>query len=350
VRPADVPPTCYDGKDPTKMVPCGFGLVPQVNFTAPKNGKGYYEPGETFQITLAAKDGLGNYLHPPDRFPSFNDFLSNKSNGIMYLYFFHYFILYELDTLTAFSVAGPRQLMRPYYELNGASYWQMPSEQFIPGIGNFSSMVSIVPAFVAGNALNAGRNSNPPTTFNITLPPDAKPGTYQVLWKVNRGFMGERFTKMLPFPFQVGQKEETFFPGRVGNCQLCHRGVISLDNVRHGLNVDYIEGCKACHTRDFFVAGRNPMQALIHRIHMSSMKFPRPKNQCVVCHLTRESALRPSYVVCNSCHPEPHGNAFEQLKFNSDQQPDDQGNTVYGNCARMCHENTPPTQHILPVN
>jgi hypothetical protein len=66
-------------------------------------------------------------------------------------------------------------------------------------------------------------------------------------------------------------------PGRVGNCQLCHRGVIALDNVRHGLPVDFAEGCKTCHNRDEPVGLKSV--EMIHKLHMGSPKYPSPKNE-----------------------------------------------------------------------
>ena len=122
----------------------------------------------------------------------------------------------------------------------------------------------------------------------------------------------------------------------------------SLDNVRHGMSVDYVEGCKSCHDRDVFVSPRLTMVNMIHQTHVSSFKFPQQKNNCTLCHLTRESALRPSLHVCSSCHPEPHGTMFQAMQLGNDFDPKNDV-SVYGNCARQCHENTPPTQHILPA-
>jgi hypothetical protein len=160
--------------------------------------------------------------------------------------------------------------------------------------------------------------------------------------------MGERFSRVITVDYQVGQAEPTSFPERVGNCQICHRGVISLDNVRHGMSVDYLEGCKSCHDRDVFVSPRLTMVNMIHTTHVSSFKFPQAKNNCTLCHLTRESALRPSLHVCASCHPEPHGTMFQAMHLSNDFDPTNDV-SVYGNCARQCHQQTPPTQHILPT-
>jgi hypothetical protein len=151
---------------------------------------------------------------------------------------------------------------------------------------------------------------------------------------------------MVPLDIQVGQEEKTQFPGRIGNCQICHRGVVSMENIRHGLPIDYVENCKTCHNRNETPEARVAFQGLIHKLHMGSPKYPEAKNNCTMCHLTRESTLRPSYFVCSSCHAQPHGTTFWNVQFESDWNGTEPG--VWGNCAQQCHGQTPPTAHILP--
>ena len=344
--PKNLPATCISGADGKTPVPCTFGLDPQVSFSKPDNGQ-FYKPGDTVQVTLALKDSAGNYIHDPDKFPTWNDYLNNNANGLLYFNQFNFWEAHDDDVSTAFQLAGPKQAMRPTYNLNDKTWFKAQTDQMIPGVGN-DEMVYLGPGTQSAfNIIPGIRNGNPPTTWNIQLPTDIKPGTYVFFFKAHRYWMGERITKAVPFDIQVGQVEPTKFPGRVGNCQLCHRGPISLDNVRHGIPVDYVEGCKTCHTRDLFPGPRVETQALFHRIHMSSYKFPFAKNRCTTCHLTRESALRPSYLVCSSCHPEPHGGAFFQTEFTPDSDPA-QNTGVFQACGLACHGNTPPTQHILP--
>jgi hypothetical protein len=350
---SSLPSTCYSAADQTTPVPCTFGNVPSATLSPPANATadspGFYTPGETFTVTIAAKDSAGNYLHPIDHLPSWNDYSAGNANGLMYFNFADLSPGFEdTDTVSGFTIDGPKQAMRPTYELNDVSYYRMPSDQYIPGIGNVGLNTLTDPTLVA-NALPGALDAPISSTYTVTMPPDAKPGTYTLFVKVNRYFYGERSTKITPIDFQVGQAEVTKFPGRVGNCQICHRGTISLDNVRHGLSVDYVEGCKACHNRDAFVAGRiGPSQNVVHLIHMSSAKFPLKKNDCSICHLTRESALRPSYLVCSGCHATPHGGRFGYLETTPDQVTSIK-DTVFSDCGSACHANTPPTQHILPA-
>jgi hypothetical protein len=333
IRQQDLPPTCYKPGDTMPTVACDFGLVPEVTMIPPKNGK-FYVPGEELQFRLAVKDGSGNYLHAPDRLPSYNDFLRQQSNGLLYFSFFHLNLLNEADIVTQFNLSGPRQNARPVYEL-------ADTKSFYQGVFQYFNT-----DLMAANAVPGLRDAPIPVGTTVILPLDAQPGTYTAFWKVNRQYLGERFTKITPIDFQVGQEQKTDYPGRVGNCQICHRGVISLDNVKHGLSVDYVEGCKTCHNRTAPFVDQFATQAEIHKIHMTSSKFPQQKTNCSFCHLTRESALRPSMIVCGSCHPQPHGTMFWDLQFQSSYDPLNRG--VWTNCAEACHQQTPPTAHILP--
>jgi hypothetical protein len=333
VKPTDIPPTCFSAKDRTTAVPCDFGLEPEVTMVPPKNGK-YYLPGEQLQLQFAIKDGSGNYLHPIDSFPSYDDMYSGNANGLLYLTFAPLLDFGERDIIMGWNVSGPHQLMRPQYEIGSQEF-------FISGFDYLHTDIA------GANAVEGARSVPLPTHQVVTLPDDAQPGTYSVVFKTHRQFLGERFTKAAHFDFQVGQSEPTQFPGRIGNCQICHRGVISLDNVRHGFPVDFVEGCKTCHTPNDALISRIASQVVIHQVHMSSPKYPELKNNCTMCHLTRESTLRPSYIVCSACHPQPHGTAFWQVPFQSDYDPANRG--PWTNCAQQCHGNTPPTAHILPA-
>ncbi|MGQ0507696.1 MAG: multiheme c-type cytochrome [Myxococcaceae bacterium] len=344
---AEADPTCFS-PDFSRPVACSFGNVPTATFSTPKNGQ-YYVPGETVQATLGVKDSKGNWIHAQDGFGSFNEMIDDQTNGLIGIHFPAYYDEYNNDMGTSYSFAGPIQDFKIRHELNEPNaYYIAPSIQFIPGIGNEQlNMVYTVP--VSENAIPGGREKRIPRVYNFDLPKDAKPGTYLFYWKVHRSFMGERFTKLVPFEIPVGQSEPTAFPGRIGNCQMCHRGTISLENVRHGLAVDYVEGCKICHSRDVMIAGKGiQFEFLIHSAHNSSPKYPRLRSECTACHLTREGATRPSYGVCASCHPQPHGGAYAKLGITSDFEPNN-ADSLHGNCANACHTgvNT-PAGHLLP--
>jgi hypothetical protein len=335
VNEPDREATCYklgaDGLATNERVPCGFGLTQKVHFNTPSNGK-FYMPGEQVDFLLSLQDGDGNSLHPRDQLPSYNEFMREESNGIAY--FNSWMLVAYRDgssTESGFKVVGPLQDLavgngtykQPYF-----AYPELSAPKFFvePGVQR------VISGFL---------DSKQPTRYAVPLPADAKPGTYAVLLKGHRTFMGERLNRLEPFFFQVGQEKPTTYPGKVGNCQLCHNGVNSLVNLHHGMSVDHVESCKTCH----FDESVGHISSNVHSIHMNSRKYKQAKTDCTVCHLTRESAVRPSLVACNSCHVTAHGNEYFDLKFeNLENTPN-----AYGNCANACHAITTPAAHHLPA-
>ncbi|MGZ3458371.1 MAG: hypothetical protein ACXU86_07665 [Archangium sp.] len=325
--------TCYkldaDGLATQERVPCGFGLEQKVLFARPQNGK-YYLPGDQVDFRISLHDGDGNGLHPRDGLPTFDEYMGGQSNGFAY---FNEFMLTTYRDVSSsesgFKVVGPLQDLKVPDGTSETPYFSYPSTR--------EPLYYLYP-----NAASQPRAGDvmPPTQWSFSLPENAKPGTYALFLEGHRHFMGERLNRMDAFLFQVGQEQPTTYPGRVGNCQICHNGASSLSNLHHGLSVDHVEACKTCHTDE--TVGYMP--DVIHRIHMGSRKYSQSKADCTLCHLTRESALRPSIQACRSCHVDVHGSDYFDLEFEGLQNTPNS----YGNCANACHAVTPPTQHILP--
>jgi hypothetical protein len=167
--------TCFqpDGT-PT---PCSFGLVPDATFSSPANGA-FYVPGEGFDITVAAKDGAGNLLHPPDRLPSWNDYYQGKANGLLYLNLFVLLTTGELDSVAGMALAGPLQEMRFYYEM-GKSPWLHTADFMTGGFTDSGNSFLVFPTGAAAvGVLPGGRDAPIPTRYHFQVPTDAKPGTY----------------------------------------------------------------------------------------------------------------------------------------------------------------------------
>ncbi|WP_375771712.1 hypothetical protein NR798_12685 [Archangium gephyra] len=326
--------TCYklgaDGLATEERVPCGFGLTQKALINTPRNGK-YYMPGEALDFIVSLQDGEGHGLHSRDLLPSFSDFRNETSNGIAY--FNEWMLLTYRDSSSSesgFKVVGPLQELTTSfgtYQTPFFAYPQLSEPKFYVDPG----MSDVVPGYA-----EAGQ----PTRYNVPLPADAKPGTYALLLKGHRSFMGERLNRLEPIFFQVGQEQPTTYPGNVGNCQICHNGVNSLVNLHHGMSVDHVESCKGCH----YEAGVGHTSDMVHRIHIGSRKYKQNKGDCTVCHLTRQSAVRASLVSCQGCHVDIHGSEFFDLKFESMQNTPN----GYGNCANACHTVAPPSEHILP--
>jgi hypothetical protein len=334
VPSAERPTTCYqvgaDGLATDEPVACGFGLTQKVQVARPPNGR-FFQPGEKLDFVVSLQDGDGHALHPRDTMPSFLDYMGESSNGLAY--FNEFMLLTWRDgsaSESGYKVVGPLQDLKVVNGSFTPPYFAYPQtsepEFYVP----------------AGVQFRPGAVEHRPTTrYTVPLPPDAKPGTYAILLKGHRNFMGERLNRLDPFFFQVGQAEPTAYPGRIGNCQVCHNGVNSLSNVHHGVSVDHVETCKTCHHDESV----GHVSDFMHRIHMNSRKYAQNKGDCTLCHLTRESTLRPSLVACAGCHPGTHGDEYKDLEF----QELASTPNIYGNCANACHVTTPPAEHVLPA-
>ncbi len=330
----ELPTTCYqvgpDGQATDVPVACGFGLTQKVRVGQPRNGR-FHEPGEAVDFVVSLQDGDGHALHPRDSMPSFEDYLLGASNGVAY--FNSYMLLNWRDgsaSESGYKVVGPLQdlqVVNGGYTLPYFAYPQSSEPEFY------------VHPSIYGRP--GGLVHRPPTRYSVTLPEDAKPGTYAILLKGHRDFMGERLNRLDPFFFQVGQTKPTTYPGRIGNCQVCHNGANSLSNAHHGVSVDHVETCKTCHHDESV----GHVSDFMHRIHINSRKYAQNKGDCTLCHLTRESTLRPSLIACAGCHPGTHGNEYKDLEF----QPLSSAPNIYGNCANACHVTTPPAEHVLPA-
>jgi hypothetical protein len=330
VNRQDLPQSCFDNAG--NPVQCGFGIDPNLRFISP-NPDNIYKPGDTVNMFVDLRDDQGNRLHQKDLLPSGAEMVTNQANGLLSMVLPYVDKTGEVDMVPVVTVVGPLHKMKtrssPYNK--GENYFSDPEPfNFIPE----TATTTLAPAeFTQKWSTRTARK----------LPDNAEFGTYAALIKWNRFFAGERFVKIKPHFFQVGTDERTAYPGRVGNCQICHRGVLSLDNLRHGLSVDHVEACKTCH--QYATERAQRIQSFIHRIHASSPRYPADRTDCTMCHLTRESATRPSLDVCSSCHPSVHGDEFFASRFNGQAEPNQ-----FGNCAQSCHGDTPPLSHIIPEN
>lgn len=338
IEAEDIEPSCYvigeDGLATDEPTVCSFGLEQDVRFNRPANGE-FYEPGETVEFILSLRDGESHGLHPRETLPSYADYQNGTSNGLLYVNGLYIDATQDNGNLEAgWRVAGPIQDLRyTTAATNEPPYFVYP-ERTLQEPHAVLGLIQSVPGL---------REAPNPTRFKFTLPQEAKPGTYQLVVKSHRHFLGERVNRMTPFYFQVGQKQGTLYPNRIGNCQICHRGVFSMENMMHGASVDMVEGCKTCHMER---EGETPMEFTkrIHKLHMNSPKYLADKADCNLCHLTRESTAVSSMVACGSCHPDAHGDEFHDLAFAA---PTATPNG-YSNCATGCHEQSLPNSHILP--
>lgn len=328
------PVACWGGSEGDTPTACAPGLDPALQLTPPKNGKGFYQPGERLDLLVSLRDERGHLVHPREELPSFQQMVDGHANGLIYWTTGSTEHFLEQDAMPCFKVLGPLQKLRPPENVSKPSpdYWQ-----YIPQQGAEPSEGELVIDIVAQHQLPGLEKVGYPTRVPFTVPKDAQPGTYVALLKAHREQFGERLSKGVTVKFEVGQAQPTDYPHRVGGCDGCHQGPVALDELRHGFAQTDIEACKGCHANGYIDLIRD-----IHAIHGRSPRYRIPKGDCTVCHLEAGDARRPSYELCSSCHANPHGEKFFQTEFNLPGAP-----SRYDNCAQACHGDHPPAGHVL---
>jgi hypothetical protein len=230
-------------------------------------------------------------------------------------------------------LVGPKQDIKQVWPGETADYVSISQT-----IGLASSVTG------AGNA-NKDCQANPtgPTCpwlivarpdWTFTLPATAKPGTYIVMFKIARQYLGQRLYRI--FQTSVGvvaPNDPTYSPTeyvqRVGNCTVCHVGEAGLDKLRHYSPDKDDFTCVVCH-------GDPPAVAITHIVHFQSPYWPVRKNDCTLCHLTQGSNIRAARGICGSCHSEEkagHGR--------TDVAP-------YAECGGSCHSHEQSAHVALP--
>jgi len=285
----------------------GFGIgLAAVTAPAPD---GTYAPGQSVSFQFTMKDGAGKRLHDPGTMPSYADFLAgNVESGIQYYrlgqeQFATYYRRKHRESQVLVAIMGPVQDNRPIRSVvdlaeaidfsTGVIHAGTQAEDGIygdaTGVPNYLILLG-GPAFWSAPVTD---------TATFTLPSDAAPGTYYVVIKARRKYLGEDTPKSAVLPIQVGTPQVTQPALTTGGCQACHQDGSSLGRVLHGL--DNRAACTTCHAPISFEL-EGPVYVRTHFIHSRSNRFDAPLDKCSSCHLDNASIQRTSKSACLSCH------------------------------------------------
>ncbi|WP_394827431.1 cytochrome C [Pendulispora albinea] len=288
-----------------------YGFDMDIQALTPPGPSGFYAPGQrvTFEFTL--KDGAGNPLHAPGEMPSFRDFMQGKvESGIQYWRGFQepsalFYRRKHRESHLNFGLMGPIHRSKPIYTTLDIASRMDPATGMLttalPSTDGMFGQATAVPSFAS---LFGGQPawSKPSTdTWTFDLPPDAEPGTYYVVLKARRKYLGEEVPMSKVMEIQVGKTERT--PPRLGTggCGSCHRNGGDFKRALHGLGVEARAACTVCHapmTEEMDA----PIASRVHFIHSRADNYRASRARCEVCHLTRESIQRTSKGACLSCH------------------------------------------------
>ncbi len=323
----------------------GFGMD-LVTLTPPA-ADGTYAAGQqvTFQFTL--KDGSGQRLHAPGVMPSYADVLAgNEPSGIQYYRApleptATYYRRKHREKQLIMELTGPAQSEKPIYDvvdINQAIDFQTGVVTSAhPATNGLYAAVTGVPSFLAIFGGPAFWSLPSTDTWTFTLPADAQPGTYRVVLKGRRAYLGEDIPTAKVVEIQVGSPAHTTTPLATGHCDSCHNGGASFKRVLHGL--DDRGSCTGCHAPLTFER-EGPIYVRAHFIHSRSGRFDAPLDNCKTCHLQSASIQRTSKSACLSCHKSYPSNHVQSFGPITDMYIGG-GDESFQQCSTTCHTTHP---------
>ncbi|HJL15384.1 MAG TPA: hypothetical protein RMH99_07010 [Sandaracinaceae bacterium LLY-WYZ-13_1] len=266
-----------------------YGFQVNVDVVSPPANGQYYVPGESFDVQVTMTDGAGNRLHPEGSLPTYGAFVRDEiDSGIRYYDGLQelltlYYALKHREGLTMWSVAGPTSnIDYPSYEVDFFDFFLPQTTMATVDSDGFSAISILNPSIP--DQIDPANWDNPQSdTVTFTLPEDALPGTYVVTVKARRDWGGEALNQAGTTRIQVGTTTPTTYAPDTGNCNSCHNGRASLDNLLHGLGDRAT--CNSCHSTLTF----EPDHALDYRIHLIHSRSDRVEadvSDCSTCHLT----------------------------------------------------------------
>jgi hypothetical protein len=324
-----------------------YGFDMDLVALTPTGPDGAYQPGEsvTFQFTLM--DGAGNPLHAPGVMPSYNDVLNGvDESGIQYWRGFSepyatYYRRKHREKQLLLGVMGPVQNNRPIYNVVDLAQ-QMDfvtgiitvGTQTTDGIYAAGTGIPSYPVLLGGPAFWDLPSTD---TWTFDIPPDSAPGTYYVMLKGRRTYLGQDIPKSTVLEIQVGSATPTEPHLGTGKCNNCHVKGGDFERVLHGL--DNRAACTSCHAPLSFEL-EGPVYVRSHFIHSRSNRYDAPLHKCNNCHLDKPSIQRTSKSACLSCHtsyPQDHVETFGPI---TDIYVGG-GTESFQQCSTACHANHP---------
>jgi hypothetical protein len=138
-------------------------------------------------------------------------------------------------------------------------------------------------------------------TAHFTLPANAAPGTYKIVMKARRSYLGQEIPASRTIEIQVGSAHRTAAHLDTGPCLSCHRASSDLTRVSHAISADNRDTCTTCHVPLPFEP-EGPLYVRTHFVHSRTDRLNAPLIDCSNCHLDRAGIQRTSKSACLSCH------------------------------------------------
>ncbi|MBX3155171.1 MAG: cytochrome C [Deltaproteobacteria bacterium] len=327
-----------------------YGFSIDLAVLTPPRSNGTYAPGTVLDVQFTLRDGRGKRLHNPGQMPSLLDYvLGNVPSGIDYWNgterVMTYYRRKHRERQMVVAINGPMQNTKPVRETldffgqifttaDGSLVTATPSAQ-----GFFAEAAAVPPwqTFVGVIPVEA------PVTDKVkfTLPPDAQSGTYKIVMKARRSYLGEDIPRSGILAIQVGSPTVTKKTLETGGCASCHSDGSDMTRISHAIPLNQRDTCTGCHVPLPFEP-EGTVYIRTHFIHSRTDRLNAWEAECKMCHTTKASIQRTSKSACLSCHksyPPSHVSQFGPIvDMYIGGQP---GEDSFRQCTTSCHTNHP---------
>jgi predicted CXXCH cytochrome family protein len=325
----------------------GFGI--DLHVLTPPAADGTYHAGQQLDVQFTLKDGSGKPLHPPGQLPTLQDYVTgNDPAGIDYWTQAErvatYYRRKHKEKQMVVAIDGPVQDAGTIYntldfigDILGTTDGSVVTAT--PAVNGFFGEASSVPSWQTMIGVNP---PDAPVSDHVhfTLPADAQSGTYKIVMKARRSYMGEELPRAQVLAIQVGTTQQTHKTFDTGNCTTCHSSGSDLTRISHGLRVDQRDVCTTCHTPLPFEP-EGPIYVRTHFVHSRSGRLDASPGQCNLCHTDRAGIQRTSKSACMSCHktyPDDHVTKYGPIV---DMYIGGTLDDSFQQCTSTCHRNHP---------
>jgi hypothetical protein len=322
-----------------------YGLALDLAVTTPPAADGTYAPGQALDVKFTVKDGSGN----PLPMPTFLDYLTgNDPSGVDYWNVNEktttYYRRKHKEKQMLVAMMGPMQdtsVIHDTVDLVGQIFASQDGSVTVatPSEQGFFAEAASVPSWLTAIGV-APPDAPIEDTVHFTLPADARAGTYKIVMKARRSYLGQEIPASRVIEIQVGTPQHTQASLDTGPCTSCHSGGSDLARVGHALPANQRDTCTACHAPLPFEP-EGPLYVRTHFIHSRTDRLNASPARCSLCHTTQASIQRTSKSACLSCHKSYPADHVQRFGPVVDMYIGGTIDESFQSCTSSCHRTHP---------
>lgn len=335
-----------------------YGFAIDLAVVTPPGPGGFYVPGQAIDVKFTLRDGAGTPLLP---LPTFQDYLTSLAvrsgssdvedpdpSGIDYWNMGERVMTYyrrkHLERQMVIAINGPLQDTQPIRDtldffgeiVNSTDGAVITARPELQGFFGAAAAVPPWPTLIDPALFDAPVGD----TARFTLPANAGSGTYKIVMKARRSYLGQEIPASKAIEIQVGTAQRTASHLDTGPCTGCHRAGSDLTRVNHAISADHRDTCATCHVPLPFEP-EGPLYVRTHFVHSRTNRLNAPLTICSNCHLDRAGIQRTSKSACLSCHRRYPANHVTQFGPVVDMYIGGTLEDSFQQCTAQCHTNHP---------